>query len=144
MDLVSWLNKFTVITEWDGKYPTQLSLHAYPHFMVDIYAAWEKKGPVGAREILKELRRRISDVDYINIKHWVDISYWEYPEGVIPIRVTDSGELNCGYSRRWEEGLFNVFGKVATEITWHIHDGYGEEAGTVEVWAVFVPNKYKL
>lgn len=144
MDLNDWMNRFGTVEEWiEG--PTHQALEAYPHFYVDLLAAWECKRQIGAREVLVELRRRMRRATGWIVREWWDsCGFYDYPPGVTALRVDDTWEMRAGYERRGEEGLFDVDGQMATSILWHRHDGYGDEAGTIQVYAEFVPNDMEV
>lgn len=139
MNISEWMRRFAFINEWSWDYPTDAALAVYPHFYIDLLAAWNEKCYVGAREVLNELRRRIVNSNGWIVKRWWDYDYSDYPSDTIVVRVDDSGEIHCGYQRRWVEGLFKVDSEIVTEIVWHCHDGFGEEAGTVEIIASYLP-----
>ena len=134
MDLKEWMSKFAGVNIWWDDTPTATALSAYPYFYIDLLRAWEVSKYAGAREVLTECQRRIDLFSGIRVGHWFQTDE-NYPNGVIAISVDDSGEMNNGYRRKWEEGLFSINGEYATEMVWHTHDGYGRECGVIEVWA---------
>jgi hypothetical protein len=132
LTLNEWMSKFAPITIWwDGKSTKQANKH-YPYFQIDLMAAWEKSGYKGAREILQEAVRRCMNHHVLVFSEEIE-SMYEYPDNLKVIEVTDCGEMRNGYIRRWEDGKFIYHGWDITEIVWHQHDGYGEEAGTIEI-----------
>jgi len=41
---------------------------------------------------------------------------------------------DCGYQREWSRYVYTGDDGKIIEFTWHRHDGFGREAGTVEFW----------
>lgn len=134
LTLNEWMDKFAPACLWWRNGPTEKSKEIYPYFLVDLMAAWEKSCYGGAREVLDELlRRERTNTDAVIFSGEVH-SMYEYPRGMEVISVSDTGEMRNGYSRRWEEGVFMLFGRQCHEVIWHRHDGYGREAGSIEVF----------
>jgi hypothetical protein len=139
LSINEWMQKFASITEWVNDYPTLEALKVYPYFYVDLLASYETDGYKGMREVLQTLRRFNKTDNGWLVSKWWDIPFYQYPPNVKVIRIDDEGETRCGYTRRYEQGLFEFDGRFITEFLWHRHDGYGEEAGTVQVWAWYTP-----
>lgn len=136
-ELNDWMYKFAGVDMWDTKKmrPTDHVTHAYPYFYIDLMAAWENEGRRGARKVLKEYSRRVRTRSAC-VHYWNDCTFKVYPEGVRAIKVTKQELLPFGYYERYvEEGLFEFEGEYFRELLWHMHDGYGAEAGTVECHA---------
>lgn len=134
MNLNDWMRKFAPVAIWKNGKPTRIAQEVYPYFEFDLYAAWERARYVGAREILDEALRRYEKKISPVLRVMVD-SMYDYPDCVEVIDVENVRTLRQGYERRIEEGQFIVNGKKCTELVWHRHDGYGEEAGSVELFA---------
>lgn len=134
MELSEWMSRFAGVDIWQSGKPTTKVLEVYPHFYIDLLAAWERERYTGAREVITEATRRKALRAGILVGHWIQDAE-TYPAEVVVLSVNDSGTMNSGYRRYWETGRFLVGDELATELLWHTHDGYGEEAGTVEVWA---------
>ena len=134
MNLNDWMVKFAPIVIWANGQPTKTALRYYKYFYLDLLAAWERNKYCGAREVLAEAERRFERVlePVLNIKV---SSMREYPAEVKVIEITDCHTMRQGYERYIEEGKFVINGVLCHELVWHRHDGYGEEAGTVELFA---------
>ena len=129
--LERWMYMRCGVHLWSCRKPTSRALNAYPYFYIDLVAAWERAGANGAREVIAEANRRL-DYKYTVLASIDDIPFGEYPDGLSVRAITDSGEMSAGYKRRWETGDFTYHSEAVSEIIWHIHDGYGLEAGRIE------------
>lgn len=132
LTLSEWMYKFAPVTLWTGGKPTSTARKIYPYFYIDLLAGWERARQVGAREALEEAKRRY-DHEYMPIFHADTETMYDYPEGLEVQDIADSGEMSCGYQRRWETGTFTFNGEQCREVIWHKHDGYGREAGRIEI-----------
>ena len=127
------------VTVWRNNDITPEAEAVYPYLRTDLFTALETHGPSGARKVLVLAEHLVdSRVHNKNVVVHVEdevASTQTLPDSVQILEVTDGWTVRNGYERRILLGRFIVDGKMATELVWHRHDGYGRAAGLVELIA---------
>lgn len=138
MDWREWLNKFAPSRiYWYGF--TDEVKQKYPYIEVDFMAAWERRGYEGARDVLNYAEFIMAGEGVVVYHCYDEVSFGQLPDCIKEVSCKEVYETSCGYHRRSERGKYRLcadgFTTICKEVCWHIHDGYGEESGTVEFWA---------
>ena len=107
----------------------------YPYYTIDLAAAYDKGGEEVALEVVAEAARRLTD-SRVLVAEFSDVPFFGWlPEEFSGGIYLDGETTRNGYQRRWEQ---RQVGNVVYEIIWHCHDGFGREAGNIEmsVWEI--------
>lgn len=106
----------------------------YPYYLIDLAAAYETGGESGGCEILEEITRRLSTTSEF-LKSSLHVGWCE-----IPIEFKDrigncldEETIYSGYQRYWVQFVDKSDPNYVLEFIWHMHDGWGSDAGSVEL-----------
>ena len=138
MKLNEWLSKFAPMNIWFCGY-TDAVRERYPYIEIDMLMAWESRSYVGARDVLNYATFLMEDTHYIIESHKNKVGFGRMPENIETVRVDDEYHMRSGYERLTLRGKFvykgDGFTTTVSELTWHRHDGQGEDSGTIEFCA---------